>query len=446
AQARRTPRLSAAAAGVGVIVLAALAGAVVANFAAPRPADEAAPVANATAVQGNAPTRAPPVEDEPAIIATVTPVEPQNERSDQTTPEAFSANPTTDVPAAAAGPAAAATGEVGAGSAGAVDGAGRPGDEDPIAQLAWAATQGDAPTDDGGPVTAGGPFGATAPSLSPTRLAVLSASPSDPQAAEAPTGDVDAAAAAADGLIRDCPSCPPLTLAPPGSFAFGSPPGEAVRDANEGPQKTVTFAAPFAIGVREVTFEEWGACVADGGCGGYAPPEPGWGRGARPVINVSHADALDYVRWLSAKTGEAYRLPSEAEWEYAARAGSAGPFAFGRGVSTDQANYNGAYPYAGEKGDYRKRTTPAGSFPANAFGLHDVHGNVREWTADCWTGDHGNAPADGRPSPAGDCGRRVAKGGAWNVGAWRLRSAYRRALPATTRDFATGFRVARDAP
>ena len=134
-------------------------------------------------------------------------------------------------------------------------------------------------------------------------------------------------------------------------------------------------------GKHEVAFDEWDACVAAGGCGGHHLDDEGWGRGRRPVIDVNWDNAKAYVRWLSRRTGKSYRLLSEAEWEYAARAGTTGPFHTGSTISTNQANYTYG---AGREGLYREKTVPVGSFPANGFGLHDVHGNVWEWVEDCW--------------------------------------------------------------
>ena len=143
-----------------------------------------------------------------------------------------------------------------------------------------------------------------------------------------------------------------------------------------------------------MTFEEYDEFAAATGRG--LSGDEGWGRGHRPVINVSWDDAQAYVAWLSQRTGKPYRLPSEAEWEYACRAGTTTPFYFGPTISTDQANYHGNYTYgSGQEGVYRKQTVPVGSFPANAFGLHDMHGNVWEWCADVWHDSYEGAPVDG---------------------------------------------------
>ncbi len=153
-----------------------------------------------------------------------------------------------------------------------------------------------------------------------------------------------------------------------------------------GPQHRVTVK-PFAIGKYEVTFDEWDACVKAGGCNGYRPEDPGWGRGNRPVINVSWNDTKAYVAWLAKKTGNPYRLPSEAEWEFAARAGTTTPFAFGTTITPKQANF----------GRSDGKTEPVGSYPPNAWGLYDMHGNVWEWVEDCWHDNYGRSPTDGQP-------------------------------------------------
>jgi formylglycine-generating enzyme required for sulfatase activity len=180
------------------------------------------------------------------------------------------------------------------------------------------------------------------------------------------------------------------------------------------PQHQVTIGEPFGVGRYEVTFDEWDACVKGGGCNDYKPSDQGWGRGRRPVINVSWDDAQAYVAWLSKKTGQPYRLPSEAEWEYAARAGTTSRYWWGNDVPTSkQANF----------GDHVNKTSKVGSYPANPWGLHDMNGNVWEWVEDCWNESYEGAPNDGSAWPSGDCGRRVRRGGSWNVhpGVFRAR-------------------------
>ena len=208
--------------------------------------------------------------------------------------------------------------------------------------------------------------------------------------------------------FRDCPDCPEMVVVPAGSFMMGSPSHEAGRAEDEDPRHRVTIAKPFAVGKYEVTFAEWDACVADGGCGGHRPEDEGWGRGRRPLVNVSWDDAKAYVRWLSRKTGKPYRLPSEAEWEYAARAGTTTRYSWGDDIGRNRANCL----YCDSRWDL-KQTAPAGSFRANVFGLHDVHGNVSEWVEDCWNDNYAGAPADGSPWTDGGCTRRVLRGGSW---------------------------------
>ena len=247
--------------------------------------------------------------------------------------------------------------------------------------------------------------------------------------------------------FNDCDDegwCPEMVVVPAGSFMMGSPEDEVGRRDAEGPRHRRTIDEPFAIGVYEVTFAEWDACVAAGGCNGHRPHDDGWGRGRRPVINVSWNDAKAYVNWLSDRTGEEYRLPSEAEWEYAARAGMTTPFHFGPTISTDQANYDGKYTYgSGRTGVYRAQTVPVGSFPANEFGLHDVHGNAWEWMEDCWNDSYAGAPGNSTAWTTGNCSRRVVRGGSWNFPPRLLRAANRYLFGPAYRKYFIGFRVAR---
>ena len=247
-----------------------------------------------------------------------------------------------------------------------------------------------------------------------------------------------------DTEFRDCRFCPLMVEVPAGSFLMGSPEGEEFRDEDESPLHSVEISRSFAVGKYGVTFSEWDACVSGGGCG-HRPDDAGWGRGTRPVMGVSWDDAQSYVEWLSAETGERYRLLSESEWEYAARAGTRGPFHFGSTISTDQANYDGNYTYgSGRKGVYREETVPVGSFPSNDFGLHDMHGNVWEWVEDCWHDSYASAPADGSAwTSGGDCSRRVLRGGSWYFEPWLLRSANRSRYFTGNRNHYYGFRVAR---
>ncbi len=229
--------------------------------------------------------------------------------------------------------------------------------------------------------------------------------------------------------FRDCPECPEMVAVPEGSFMMGSTSG----DDDERPVHEVTIARPFAVGVYEVTWEEWDVCVSDGECGGYRQRSTVGGRGVHPVINVGWEDAQGYVRWLSRKTGEAYRLLSESEWEYVARAGTTGPYHFGSSLSSSQANYGGD----------RRETVPVGSYPANAFGLHDVHGNVWEWVEDCWNDSYNGAPSNGSAWESGDCSRRVLRGGSWFSSPGALVSTTRIGSTTDDRNGYFGFRVAR---
>ena len=244
--------------------------------------------------------------------------------------------------------------------------------------------------------------------------------------------------------FRDCVECPEMVVVPSGSFTMGSPNNEEGRYDREGPRHRVNIGYPLAVGVYEVTFSEWEACVADGGCGGYRPSDGGWGRGNRPVINVSWKDAQSYVRWLSARTDHRYGLLSESEWEYVARAGTTTPFHFGSTISTFQANYDGDYTYgSGRTGVDRGKTVPVGSFSANGWGVHDMHGNVWEWVEDCRNDSYEGAPADGSAWESGDCDVRVLRGGSWYFEPWYLRSAARYGITTEVRNNHLGFRVIR---
>ena len=246
-------------------------------------------------------------------------------------------------------------------------------------------------------------------------------------------------------VFRDCKSCPQMVVVPAGDFMMGSPSSEEDRNDDESPRHRVTISKPFSIGKYEVTFSEWDACVAAGGCRGYRPDDVGWGRGNRPVIDVSWEDAQAFVRWLSSETGQDYRLLTESEWEYAARAGTTGPFHFGSTISTDQANYYGRVVYgSGRKGVFREKTVSVGSFPSNGYGLHDVHGNVWEWVEDCWHASYAGAPKDGGAwTTGGDCADRVLRGGSWIDDPGDLRAALRLWDESGFRIFTIGFRVAR---
>jgi formylglycine-generating enzyme required for sulfatase activity len=244
--------------------------------------------------------------------------------------------------------------------------------------------------------------------------------------------------------FRECGKCPEMVVTPAGSFTMGSPDSELNRAEYEGPQHRVTFARQFAVSKFAVTFEEWDACLMDGGCNGYAPNDERWGRGRRPVINVSWNDANAYLAWLCSKTGKSYRLLSEAEREYVARAGTRTAFWWGATISLAQANYNGTYIYGnGSTGEYRQRTLPVDSFQSNKWGFFQVHGNVWEWTQDCWHENYGGAPADGLPWESGRCNYRIVRGGSWATYPGDLRAAVRGRFAVDFRSDSLGFRVAR---
>jgi formylglycine-generating enzyme required for sulfatase activity len=237
-------------------------------------------------------------------------------------------------------------------------------------------------------------------------------------------------------FVRDCPSCPLMIIIPAGDFMMGSPEGAAESYADEKPAHRVVVRQPFAISKYEVTFLEWDDCVAFGGCNGYRPDDEGFGRGDRPVINISHEDAQAYVDWLSGYTGQIYRLPSEAEWEYAARAGTETLYHFGDTIDPSQANFG-----LNEDGTQR-----VGSYPPNAFGLHDMHGNVWEIVADCWNDDYQGAPADTTARTDGDCNRRAMRGGSWLPLPRGVYSANRDRSAVTFRSEHIGFRIVRTLP
>ncbi|MGA8157304.1 MAG: formylglycine-generating enzyme family protein, partial [Rhodoplanes sp.] len=173
--------------------------------------------------------------------------------------------------------------------------------------------------------------------------------------------------------FKDCPECPEMVVVPAGSFIMGSAESEEGRTRFEGPQHRVMFSRPFAVGKFPVTFDEWDACVADGGCDHYKPSDSNWGRGKRPVINVSWNDAQAYISWLKRKTGRNYHLLSEAQREYVTRAGTSSPYWWGSVISPSQANYD-----AGSRGEFNYQTAPVDSFQPNPWGLYQVHGNVWE--------------------------------------------------------------------
>jgi formylglycine-generating enzyme required for sulfatase activity len=234
-----------------------------------------------------------------------------------------------------------------------------------------------------------------------------------------------------------------MVVTPAGRFRMGASKGEKGHQPAEEPQHDVTVAAPLAVGKFEVSFDEWEACALEGGCANYRPQDGGWGRGRRPVIYVSYDDAKSYVEWLRQKSGKAYRLLSEAEWEFAARGGTNTPFAGGETLAPTQANFDASTASGSKKqGSYEGKSVEVGTFPPNPYGLHDMEGNVFEWVEDCWNPTHAGAPSDASPR-GGDCKRRVAKGGAWYYEAEFARPSARMSFPKGSRLNVIGFRVAR---
>lgn len=230
---------------------------------------------------------------------------------------------------------------------------------------------------------------------------------------------------------------PEMVVIPAGRFRMGCVSGRDCASIEE-PVRDVVLAYPLAVSKYEVTFAQWDACVAAGGCGGYRPDDESWGRGERPVINVSWDEAQSFVQWLSRQTGATYRLLSESEWEYAARAGTSTAYSWGAEFVSGRANCDGC----GSPWD-NSRSAPAGSFAANGWGLHDMHGNVFEWVQDCWNGSYRGAPSDGSAWQSGDCSRRVLRGSSWYGYPRFLRSANRYRYSAGNRFRNNGIRVAR---
>jgi formylglycine-generating enzyme required for sulfatase activity len=246
-------------------------------------------------------------------------------------------------------------------------------------------------------------------------------------AAEAPTPGT---------VFRDCPVCPEMVVIPAGEFVMGSAAGEP----QERPAHRVVLARPFALGRYETTFEEWEACVAEGGCAAV-PDDHRWGRGRRPIINVTFADAVAFTAWLSARTGRRCRLPSEAEWEYAARGGTTTEYWWGDDIGENRANCRKCGSEWSGIG-----SAPVGSFAGNPFGLYDTSGNVWEWMADCWTANYLDAPTDGQAVERPQCGDRVIRGGSWYYFSRLSRSAYRFRNDARVMSYGIGFRVLCELP
>lgn len=240
-------------------------------------------------------------------------------------------------------------------------------------------------------------------------------------------------------VFKDCDVCPEMIVVPAGTFTMGSPLSEKGRTGDEGPEHLVAFARPFAVGKFSVTFAEWDACVAGGGCNGYRPGDLDWGRDRQPVINVNWNDAKAYVAWLSRKTGKPYRLLTESEREYVTRAGTRSAYWVGPVIAGSQANYNAT----AQNGPYLRRSNPVDSYAPNPWGLYQVHGNIEEWTEDCYSENYNVSPTDGSPWVQSDCKFRVVRGGSWAYRPVALRSADRAQYLPTYRGDTVGLRVAR---
>ncbi len=271
-----------------------------------------------------------------------------------------------------------------------------------------------------------------------------------PQALAADTERRYAAMTLQPGQIvtfRECSRCPEMVIIPRGEFLMGSPDFTKERigsdDARrpEGPQHKVTIPANFAVSKFEVTFDEWKACVDARVCVNVSDDR--WGRGSRPVINISWGEARQYAKWMSERIGKpgTYRLLTEAEWEYAARANNTANYSWGNGIKKDpkaMANCDGC----GSPWD-NKQSAPVGSFPANAFGLYDMHGNVWEWLEDCESENYNGAPTNGSARMDGNCNSHIVRGGAWDSAPQYIRSAYRNWNSTGGRYNVVGFRLAR---
>ncbi len=255
---------------------------------------------------------------------------------------------------------------------------------------------------------------------------------SDPQVAATQPPDAASRTHGKANAFKDCETCPVMIRLKPGSVSLGREGGPLA----ERPVVGVTLAKPFALGAYEVTVAEWKTCVDEGGCPQL--PRMTNATDATPVHNVHWLDADAYVKWLSRKTGQRYRLPSEAEWEYAAKAGTSGLFWWG-GASGDFAN-------CADCGGPYERLTPAavGSFRENPFGLHGMNGGVAEWVADCWSQTHAGASPEGRPREEAGCRQRTLRGGSWRSERKDVTATYRIGYDADVRYFAHGLRVARD--
>jgi formylglycine-generating enzyme required for sulfatase activity len=304
------------------------------------------------------------------------------------------------------------------------------------------------------------PISASTPSPSPAPTAEASAEPNaepTPTPASANSAEREDAAVSPIGpppsndagiVFKECGKCPEMIVVPRGSAMLGSAPQEAARQSNESPLHEVDIAEPLAVGRFAVTFDEWDACLADGGCNARRPGDFGWGRGRQPVIFVSWNDADAYASWLKRKTGKPYRLLSEAEWEFVARGCKTAncpniPFWFGP-IRPEVAHYDSRFSYEGSpKANAPHKAAPVDDGAPNPFGLVNIVGNVRQWVADCWNPNPVRTRGSAAPRLTGDCASRSVKGGSWADKPQDLRAAARSWEAADEQSPNIGFRVAR---
>lgn len=251
---------------------------------------------------------------------------------------------------------------------------------------------------------------------------------------------------------RDCEDCPEMVLIPSGPFQMGASPFDSKAKRNERPVRRVEISKPFLISKHEVTRRQWAACARAGACDSRPATGEANTPDDRPVVNVSWIEATRYAAWLGDTTGKTYRLPSEAEWEYAARSTSKRRFWWGHETEPPYANYNPSKDprQAAQQAAAPAKTAglaPVQSYPPNFWGLYHVHGNVAEWVQDCWRASHDGAPADGAAvltGVNGECARRVVRGGSWLDREEQIRVSARRPKLETQQDPYTGFRVVRE--
>lgn len=236
-------------------------------------------------------------------------------------------------------------------------------------------------------------------------------------------------------IFRDCETCPEMVVVPPGLFVMGSK-----LHKSEMPTRVVRFRKPFAIGRFETLHANWQACLDAGGCT-HKPDDHKWGTERKPVINISHDMVHGYAEWLTKTTGKKYRLPSEAEWEYAAKAGTKSNYWFGDQVGENQVNCRKCgSPWSGIG------NAPVGSFAPNPWGLYDMNGNAFEWVEDCWHETYDGAPKGPEAWVGGKCQFRVIRGGSWYYYSRMSRAANRQKNPGAVKSYWLSFRLVRELP